>query len=408
MEFTNVNRISFGRAEASRLAVLAQLHPTQSAPSAAQAVEDLGAVQLDGLQTVALAHRLTILARLGDNATVADVDAQLWPTDPAVPARVFDVPAHAACIAGVADWPVWAFRRNAERARRRGTFDPDHIKAVLRFVDNDGPCTLRDIESGERERDGGTDRGEATQGWNWSPTKRLVEHLVRSGELVVTRRRGRVRIFDLPERQIAETRTAMPPDEASCFLVSKALSRYAVATTADVRGYFGLTARQVQAGLQRLPNLVEVSIDGWPSDTYATSDVLDRLRGLRPSADPKLLGPFDNLLWDRDRIRRVFDYDYTLEAYKPHHLRQFGPYVMSLLLEDRFIGRLDVRRDGEKLRTNGIFAEAAPAASKGTGGLAQDASSDSGGIVAEDLDGDLRKLATSALAGLEQQLRKEA
>ncbi len=406
-----MNRISLSRARVARLAVLAQLDPAQPAPSAAQAVEDLGAVQLDGLQTVALAHRLTILARMGETATVADVDEQLWPTDAAVPARVFDVPAHAACIAGVDDWPVWAFRRDAERARRRTTLDPDRIKAVLRFVDDVGPSTLGDIETRERERDGGMDRGETTQGWNWSPNKRVVEHLVRSGELVVTRRRGRVRIVDLPERQISEHSSAMPPDEASRFLLLKALNRYAVATTADLRGYFGLTSHQVHSGLKQLPNLVEVSVDGWPSDTYATTDDLDRLDGLRLPAEPKLLGPFDNLLWDRGRTRRVFDYDYTLEAYKPQHLRQFGPYVMSLLLDSRFVGRLDVRRDGEQLRINCLFAEAAPTKPQKADSPAQDANvaiTDSAGIVAEDPDDDLCKLASVALAELEQQLRKEA
>lgn len=405
-----MNAISLSRAQASRLAVLAQMRPTQPAPSAAQAVADLGAVQLDGLQTVALAHRLTILARLGETATVADVDEQLWPTDPAVPARVFDVPAHAACIAGVNDWPVWGFRRDAERARRRTIFDPDRIRAALRFVDDGGPCTLSEIEAGEGERDGCTDRGGTTQGWNWSPTKRLIEHLVRSGELVVTRRRGRVRIFDLPERQLLERPSDMTPDEASRFLVSKALTRYAVATTADLRGYFGLTSSQVHAGLKELPNLVEVEVDGWPSDTYATTDDLDRLLEVHPSESPKLIGPFDNLLWDRDRTRRVFDYDYTLEAYKPQHLRKFGPYVMSLLLGNRFVARLDVRRDGDQLTINRLFTEAAPAKRGSDGSAAQGAdasTTDRAGSVAKDPDG-ISELASAALAKLEQQLRKEA
>ena len=53
------------------------------------------------------------------------------------------------------------------------------------------------------------------------------------------------------------------------------------------------------------------------------------------------IGPLDNLIWDRDLIRWLFDFDYTWEVYKPAVQRKYGHYVLPVLYGDRFIARVE-------------------------------------------------------------------
>ena len=58
-----------------------------------------------------------------------------------------------------------------------------------------------------------------------------------------------------------------------------------------------------------------------------------------------LLSPFDNLLWDRTFLDRIFDFRHVIEVYKREHERVYGYYVLPLLRRDRLVGRADLKHD---------------------------------------------------------------
>ena len=62
-------------------------------------------------------------------------------------------------------------------------------------------------------------------------------------------------------------------------------------------------------------------------------------------APPVLLCPFDNLLWDRPLLERLFGFRHVIEVYKREHERAYGYYVLPLLAGDRIVGRADLKAD---------------------------------------------------------------
>jgi len=58
-----------------------------------------------------------------------------------------------------------------------------------------------------------------------------------------------------------------------------------------------------------------------------------------------LLSPFDRLMTDPVRVARLFEFDYTLEMYKPARSRIWGQFALPILHGDRLIGKVDARSD---------------------------------------------------------------
>jgi hypothetical protein len=72
-----------------------------------------------------------------------------------------------------------------------------------------------------------------------------------------------------------------------------------------------------------------------------------------------LLSPFDRLIHDRVRAEELFDFEYTLEMYKPAAKRRWGYFALPILHHDRLVGKLDASadRDASVLRVNAIHED---------------------------------------------------
>jgi uncharacterized protein len=299
------------------------------------AVARLGAVQLDSISTVDRAHRITLATRVGgfEETAVSRLIGQ---------GRIFEYWAHEACLLPIEDYPLFK-RRMIDLTERHwwGFERTGHIdevaKEVLARIRDEGALPARAFD------------GKSAPMWGWKPAKRALEHLFAAGELAVASRQGFQRLYDLPERVIPKVALDAPapsPDEFRRGYALRAVQGRGALTESGIAEHcrFDGGAKAVRPHVDALVDdgrLERVELeDGGPPVYVEGGAELDGA----PAA-PVLLCPFDNLMWDRPFLRRVFGFDHLIEVYKREHERVFGYYVLPLLVGDRFAGRADLKAD---------------------------------------------------------------
>ncbi|MDQ1711540.1 MAG: uncharacterized protein QOE45_990 [Frankiaceae bacterium] len=328
--------------EARRLAVWSQ---GLSGPAAARRAGGvpgmlgrLGAVQLDTISVLARSHELVAYARLGPVPRAA-VEAAYWSS----PAVAFEYWSHAACVLPLAAWPLYGVVRRAQATREhpRRRAGAAARKSVLAALHDRGPLTATEL--------GGAKRGGPW--WDWSEVKIAAEDLFRWGEVVVTRRAGWRRVYDLPSRAIPAPLLVAEPDDETCRLALLAMAGAALGagTAADLARYFSSPFSVASAGALAEPaGLVPVRVSGWKDRAWAAPAALAALSAGAVPARSRvtLLSPFDSLIWHRERMERVFGLRHRLEAYVPKPLREHGYFAMPVLAGGRLVGRVDPARSG--------------------------------------------------------------
>ncbi|MEU9602393.1 crosslink repair DNA glycosylase YcaQ family protein [Streptomyces sp. NPDC048109] len=329
-------------AQVRTLAVHAQgLHgPDTFRHTPAEVLDALGCIQIDTINVVRRSHELVMLAR-GVSSEAARAFASHQDK-----ATFFEYWSHAAAFTPIGLWPLFAFRRR--RIATRGWQGPD--------VDQQACADVR-TAAFERGQVTISDLGGMTgAGWDRSsPHKWAAEWLWAIGELVCVRRQGWKRVYEPAEQALPEHLRMADLDDGTCLqrLIQIALRNLAVATTEDVADYFRLPAPQVLMHLEQMPEVQRVSVDGWPDDTWAHSNVLEHQRDV-DEARITPLSPFDSLIWTRPRMRRLFGVEYLLEAYKPAAKRECGYFGMPVLAGDRLIGRVALRTNRKKAVIEGF------------------------------------------------------
>jgi len=290
-------------ATARRIAVRSQLLDG-SATTVIDTVRRLGFLQLDPISTVAPAQHLVLWSRLGRAYSLAELDRLLWEEG-----KLFEWDA---LLWPIEDLPLvrglmrrWrtSTHYKAERwvrdflAQNRG-----FRRYVLRELERRGPLLSRELEDrslGEKEER------------RWYGTRNvglMLTSLHLRGEVAVAGRLGAQRLWDLADR-------VWPPAEA--------LSLREAQHTLAERRFRALGVRKTQRGWEAHPD----ATDG---------EVPDRVT---------LLSPFDRLIHERDRAEALFGFRYRLEMFVPKAKREFGYYVLPILVGDRIVGRAEPRFD---------------------------------------------------------------
>ncbi len=329
----------------------------QGREGVAQAIRASETIQIDTINVVARNHDLTLWSRVVDYRPEW---LNFWLYEDR---RFFEYGG----ILYIYPLDEWPYRRTimSRGSNWRSRTQREHSQAI-EFVRNkitqDGPLASRDFKDRERVKGGFN---------TVKDTSHALEYLWISGELMVHSRRGFDRVFDLSERLHpgeSEPLVAISDEEADLFFRAKALRDVSLATPAAFSRRFvnilrhHLSPTECAVLLTRMAaegKIGQVKIEGLKEIYYypaeAGGELAELVAGRIPAAwqpvdtdtlhEVNLLAPLDNVIWDRIRLKSLFDYDYIWEVYKPQPLRRWGYYTMPVLYGDRLVARLDPKLD---------------------------------------------------------------
>ncbi len=313
-------------------------------------------LQLDSIPIVIRSQYLPFLSRLGPYAPSL-LDRIAYEHD-----EWFEAWAHEASLLPVASEPL--FRWMKQRAREGQTWrwlsefassEGDYVRAVLDEAKAKGTVSAATLSDPRpRSRSGGWGSGSAGA--------RALEWLFRVGELGV-RRTGNFEKRFSPLADIVPSAVLQAPtptvEDAQRTLTQQAVEAVGVGTARDVADHFRLPIREVRTRLVELVEsgaIDEVSVEGWKHPAFCdpNASVPRALEGAT------VLSPFDPVVWNRDRAERLFGFAYKIEIYVPAAKRQWGYYVLPVLVDGHLVARLDVKTDRAGGRLHVLASHAEP------------------------------------------------
>ena len=352
LDLTQVRRLALARAgllkpEWSGIPRRATGMTRRARRAAHRVIQRFGYLQLD---TVAVAgarsHAIVLMSRL-DGFDPMLAETLLQPGEP-----LFEYWGHEACWLPIDLYPVFAFRRQVfQQHPWWGDLIGQHPRMaedLTRRIQEEGPVRSLELE------------GHGSRGWwDLKITKRMAIALWSAGILSIRERSNFQRVYDLTERVIPDRwrKDALALDDALERLLLLGLQGHGWATIGTLTQTWRLhnMSESIRAALVRLTDkgaIVACSLvgddgrraPGWvrPQDF----ELAERLRRVRPRKDQGvLLSPFDPVLWDRARVRRLFDFDQVLEIFKPARQRVYGYYCLPVLAGEKLVARVDLKAD---------------------------------------------------------------
>lgn len=333
--------------EARRIILYRQglLSPLSDIFSVKDYCERLGYVQIDTISVVERAHHHVLYNRMGKYIT-AMLDIALEKEK-----SIFEYWSHAASYLPMRDYRYSLVRKKNIREGSTAWFseDLDVQSSLLTYIRENGAVQSNDFDHDHSsQKKGGW--------WSWKPTKKALEHLFMKGDLMIARREGFRKIYDIPERVLpSDIDTTFPtPQEYLDYCIYSAINAQGLASIDDMTHLRSASHKKnIQKRLDELlrnTSLIPVEIESLNQFYYSTADIIAE-HIPKNKKRVHILSPFDNLIIRRKKVKEIFNFDYTIECYVPEHKRVYGYFSLPILYGTEFIGRIDCKAE----RKNQIF-----------------------------------------------------
>jgi hypothetical protein len=309
--------------QARRIAIRAQLLDAPRPQNLLAVVERLTLLQVDPTAAIAPNADLVLWSRLGSSyrpeqlKRALEEDRTLFELN-ALVRPMGDVGLYLAGAGGRRGHPrVLAWLKDNDRFRRD----------VLRLLKRSGPLASREIPDTCAVP-------WASTGWtNDRNVTQMLEFLQGRGEVAISGRVGRERLWDLPERVYPADVEVPSVEDAERLKDAHRLAALGIAR-AKARA---MPMEPIHAGEAGEPAVVEGIKGEWRVDPRYLDGAF--------KGRTALLSPFDRLVHDRVRVEELFGFEYTLEMYKPAAKRRWGYFALPILHGDRLVGKLDAVAD---------------------------------------------------------------
>ncbi len=323
-----------------------------------KAINHIGYVQLDSISVIERAHHHVLHTRV-PGFKPAMVDQLLSQTD------IFEYWSHAAALLPINDFRFTLPYKHAIKSGQTHWFkNPDQklMAELLHRIRIDGPLRAREVTDQYIPKSNSTSK--ATW-WDWKPAKKALEQLYMQGDLMVSKREGFQKTYDLTERVLPNQCNTQLPNTAEFaeHLLNQQLRCHALISLK------GLTYLRRNVELrQTMKALVQSKLSqGTLQQVQLPNQTMFLVKqGTLEEPLPRrhdrlvIVSPFDNSVIQRDRLKALYEFDYQIECYVPAAKRRYGYFSLPLLYRDTFIGRMDCKahRQERLFAINSLHIEA--------------------------------------------------
>lgn len=325
-------------------------------------------IQIDTISVVARSHDLTLFNRLSNYR-----EKDIWKLEKE--GKIFEYFSHSLCFLPIEEYPFYMWIIDY-MSKNPGEWTKNWIKDNQRVIDRvynevkkAGPICSSDFKNTTKVKREGW--------WEIKAENIALKYLFHTGKLLVSHRKGFQRYYDLPERVIPPNIDSehMVKEEIPFHMLNVILNALGVVSVAEIQNYIGnIFPKLIWDNKKELINefLVEsenkgiitrIEIKDLENEYYLIeNEYNDFKKTLNDNDDKlpvKLLSPFDNIIRDRYYPKKMWNFDYTFEAYLPKTKRQFGFYLLPILDNCELIGNIDVKvfRKEKKLDLISIYIE---------------------------------------------------
>lgn len=251
-----------------------------------------------------------------------------------------------------ADWPYFSHHREAARSNTRSVKQIDKIAHnVLDFIRQSGPVCSKDLEYKEKVD------------WSWAPTslaRAALDTLYLRGDLVLHHKKNTRKFYDLAERHVnTELLSAKNPnkttEETHAWQVLRRIGSVGLLHNNNSYAFIGIGELKTKERnkafdtLQRQGKLKKLEVEGCKLPFYYKAEdeatLQEAMVSNRYKKRLEFIAPLDNLMWDRELIKELFDFEYKWEIYTPVKDRKYGYYVLPVLYGENFIARIEIVRN---------------------------------------------------------------
>ncbi len=369
-----MNNLNITREDAHRIILSTQLldgkyNLPKSKKGTAVIINKLGYIQIDTISIINRAHHHILWTRNNSYSEKHLHDLQ------AKDKLIFEYWTHAMSFIPMEDFRyslprMKNFRKPKSKwLKYRFNQSKKYFDYVLDRIKNEGQLSSSDFEN-DTGKKGGT-------WWEWKPTKTALEYLFWQGDLMISERKNFQKFYDLRERVLPGNIDTTSPSikELSRYFIIHALTSLGIASGREI-SKFMQPGKSTVSDLQivdkaAMKNTIDelfengeiISLfieDDHKTANYALPEIINEIaKKKKQVSNINLLSPFDNLIIQRERTKRLFNFDYSIECYLPPSKRKYGYFVLPILWNNKFVGRLDPKADrqNETLIINNLVFE---------------------------------------------------
>ena len=307
----------------------------------------LGYVQIDTISVVNRAH-LHVLWSRNHHFKEKHLDTLFENKN------IFEYWSHAAAMLPIKDYKYSLIRKNQFTNGERHWYkrDPEMMAHVKEIIANQGAKKSSDFKHKRQTKSGW---------WDWKPAKLALEQLYMEGELMVQKRQGFQKIYNLAENVLpAGINSCVPTKEKYCkHLIKRYLFAQGIGKAEHIAYLRKGLKPKVQSCLLQMYEAGQIEKVSVHQQEYFTLTGQLNLLNQRLQRKVHILSPFDNMLIQRKRLKELFDYDYQIECYVPASKRKFGYFCLPILYGNDLVGRIDCKahRKERVLKVNAFFQE---------------------------------------------------